>query len=654
MNKRNKLVALLCATSILISGCSANSEDTTEVSSELQTEQGTVLNEASTETEQASETDSEETTETGFDSEINSVVDTETETEQDTEAYSEEYAEDEEDELTEVQRNSINMLNYMTVLTQEINASSGNQLFLESAYSSLVNDIYPNSVDSRTQAQISSLMDTIENYRMISVKRERLEYIYEQNRAQAMRQAIPNPVGLLSAVSSGSALKAAASVIYMSIDSASSYQTAATQADLQYIEDGWELDDAEAEELHQSTKTALAYMFEMVRANSLPGDYVLNQESVEDFVTWSEKSNLVSVISWLEENESTYKEFGPYWLELAEDYYQTEDYESCLSAISSYESVASRVFRKDIDYAEALPMAIISAKETMSEEEYVEIASNYCSVIKTNTKDSDWELRYFTAQIYMDLYAITQDISYLEEVYDIALNNVNVLVDDQRELNSTYLADIEEEVADEDATKREKAEVKAYNKSLKAERKIALPPVNEALYLNCDLLFALAEELEISETEQSKIDSILHENGDPIFLTEALDDRFWFYKSEDDSETEDVAIEFSGGSLTIPVTLVTERSEIYVEIVNEDGETIVSDWTIKEVKRSKNTDYTEYTAQYTSKEGKDYKYQDGDQITISITPVADAPDDTVTFEYTAKATKKLNVIDSISFERIEE
>lgn len=79
------------------------------------------------------------------------------------------------EDLTSTQRNSINMLNYMSVLTQEINEADGDQMILETVYSSLVNDIYPNAVDTKTQAQMTSLMDTIENYRMISVKRKRLE-----------------------------------------------------------------------------------------------------------------------------------------------------------------------------------------------------------------------------------------------------------------------------------------------------------------------------------------------------------------------------------------------------------------------------------------------------------------------------------------------
>ena len=201
-----------------------------------------------------------------------------------------------EDDLSPTQRNSINMLNYMSTLTQKVNESSGNQMLLEELYSSLVSDIYPNAVDTKTQAQITSLMDTIANYQMITEKRNRLEYIYEQNRAQALRQVIPNPVGLLSAVESGSLLKAAASVLYMAVDSASSYKAATSQADLQYIQEGWELEDQEKAELHNSTKSALNYMYDMVRDYDIEGDLALSQEHIEDFVEWSGKpeSQLVS------------------------------------------------------------------------------------------------------------------------------------------------------------------------------------------------------------------------------------------------------------------------------------------------------------------------------------------------------------------------
>ncbi|MCI6290542.1 MAG: hypothetical protein MR620_04475, partial [Clostridiales bacterium] len=102
--------------------------------------------------------------------------------------------------LTDEQANAIAMLNYITVLTQDINASKNSRLYLEEAYSSLINNTYPNAVDNRTLSQLAGLLDTMEGYRMIAVKRDRLQYIYEQNQAQAIRAAVPNPLSMISTV----------------------------------------------------------------------------------------------------------------------------------------------------------------------------------------------------------------------------------------------------------------------------------------------------------------------------------------------------------------------------------------------------------------------------------------------------------------------
>ena len=45
-----------------------------------------------------------------------------------------------------------------------------------------------------------------------------------------------------------------------------------------------------------------------------------------------------------------------------------------------------------------------NGEETMNSDEYVNAADKYCALILSNTKDADWTLRYFTAQIYLDLY----------------------------------------------------------------------------------------------------------------------------------------------------------------------------------------------------------------------------------------------------------
>lgn len=560
--------------------------------------------------------------------------------------------EKDDSDLTTTQRNSINMLNYITVLTQEINASKGSRIYLESVQSSLLNNIYPNAVDSKTQSQINNLWKTIDEYRMIAVKRDRLEYIYEQNKAQAMREAIPNPVGLLSAVQSGNMLKAAASVLYMAVDAKTSYDRASTKADLEYLQNGWELEDAETNALSASQLNLLNYTINMVRDNDFPGEFGLTEDAVKDFVKWANEDNLVRKINWLEDNEKTYCEFRTYWLELAQSYYESGDDKNCLRAIERYEKVATRIFRQDHDFAETLPMAIVSAKKVMAKAKYVEYAEKYLEVMLDNCGKENWGVRYFAAQVYIDLYAITDKNDYLEEAYQIAYENVNELVDEQTALNTAYLSKIEEEKASKGASKRERQEVKEYNKYIKEKREKELPPVSEAFYLNCELLFALADKLGISYREKKDIDATIHENGEQIFLTDVLDNRFWASTSVEEMDSDDIAIEFNGEKIVIPASCLTDRSVVTVSISNG---TVLNDWEVKEVKRPKNsTDCSEFRVTMTSKDGKKHKFTAGETITITIVPVSDAKDYAIEFRYKVVEKKTLGVIKGIKIERITE
>lgn len=124
----------------------------------------------------------------------------------------------------------------------------------------------------------------------------------------------------------------------------------------------------------------------------------------------------------------------------------------------------------------------------------------------------NWALKYFAAQSYIDLYAKTKDLTYLSKAYQIAKNNVNLLVIEQKKTNKTYLNDVEIlKISDADTELMTKEEIKAqqknldkYNKSLKEKRETELPSLYEPLILNCDLLFSLADELNISTSEEKE------------------------------------------------------------------------------------------------------------------------------------------------------
>lgn len=543
-------------------------------------------------------------------------------------------------EFTDEQKNAIAMLNYITVLTQEVNASKNSRLFMEKAYSSIINNTYPNAVDSRTQSQISNMLDIMESYRMVDVKRERLQFIYEQNQAQAIKSAIPNPLALLSAVKSFDPKKLIASIAYMAIDSVASYMAYKENANIEFIKDGWALDDEEASVLHNSRKGAFSYMISMVRDNNLPGDLTLNEESVNELVNWKNNDNIVSSIRFLESNKNTYKSYGGYWLILANNYYLNKEYKKCLEAISEYEALETRIFRRDYELAKILPLAVAAANEVYKIEEYEPIAVKYAQKILDNTDHDSWALRYFAAQTYIGLYGDTQNKEYLRLAYNVALDNANYLLNKQRSMNAAYIEPVKETQIPKDATKERKNEINKYNKMLKENRKLELAPISEALILNFDLVFALAQKLNISESEKLNIDGMFHLKGEPIFLSRPLDEKYWFIK---ENKEEKIEIEYGGNAIILPITILTNNAEISVSVKEKASDTpiIIKDWAIAEVKRGKEGNIDTYQALFISEEAKKYSWSENSEISIDIKYNKDDTEfNPYHFEYITEGTKK--------------
>lgn len=552
-----------------------------------------------------------------------------------------------EEELDEAQKNSIAMLNYLAVLSQEINSSKNSRMFLEEAYASLINNTNPEKVNELTESHLSSLLDIIEKYRMISVKRDRLQYIYDQNKAKALKEAMPNPIGLLSAVNAFDLKRLAASAIYMSVDSYSSYNAYNTDLAQEFLQDGWALDDEEAENLHDSRKRAFMFMIEIVREDNLPGKLALSENSVDKFVSWKNTGNNYQKIQFFESEKTTYEAFGSYWLELANCYYEAAKYDRCLEAMDKYEELQSEIFRKDYYLAQALPKAIVAASEIYDSEKYIPIAERYIELLLSNTENNEWSLRYFAAEIYIDLYAKTSDTIYLDKAYKIVLNNVNNLVAEQQTMNATYLADVKEVTMPKDAEKNEKNQIKDYNKSLHKQRKVELPPVYEPLVLNCDLLFALAEERNISQAEKNKIESILYGSKNDLFLSEVMKTQYSFTNKFVNTDAQ-----FKKDTLILPVSCVSEKSIIKVTVTNNGKIMVYDDWVVKAVDRPSNNS-EKFTVTYTSKEAEDQQWSKDSTVKVEIYADKSPNAGTVVIEFKVSKFKDLWVIpDTVEFMKV--
>lgn len=157
---------------------------------------------------------------------------------------------------------------------------------------------------------------------------------------------------------------------------------------------------------------------------------------------------------------------------------------------------------------------------------------------------------------------------------------------------------------------------------------------------------------EVSDEEQERINAILHENGNEIFLTKALDNRFWLSKKIEDINSNKIEISFDGENLSIPAAYIAEGYAIQMTISSGKKEAQIDDWSVKKVKRPKKAkECSEFIVSFESKKAKDYKYHVGDKITIKVDSVADTPDGNITLNYEVKSSKKFGIFDGIKFER---
>lgn len=580
------------------------------------------------------------------------------------------------EELSEDQKEALAVMNYMVVLTQKINTASNNRMYLEEIRSSIGDNLYMNALNEKSAQYITDLFNQINGYRMISAKRERLEYVYEQTQAEEFQQILKTPLIILSLDNPTTSLSAMADIAVMAKNVIESYKSVVGEdkQSFDYLNAGWEL-DSEADSLLADSITKLfSFRFETVSTYGFSDSFSLTEEKLEDFVETCNKTSADSKIQYFEAYQDDYEAFGGYWLELARCYYQVENYQKCVEALDKYQEIQPKIFHRDYDFASILPLGIMAAKETYIDEDYAKKAEAYLVQLEENWDKKDWAKQYFASQVYVDLYGITSDEAYLDKAYKLIKTTVNYLVDVQRKKNDEYVYGVQEATVPKEAEdtsegknaldkvitavipkgiqKQIKDDVSQFNKLIKKEIKTALPPVYEPLRLCCDLLMDLADKTNVSDSERITVDKILHEGGKPLFLNEPLDDLYWM-NPEAKNNPELLGASFDGSKLTVPAKYMTQNAEITVTIVDGKNKSEFGNWEIEKVNRNKNNDADAYNAVYTCDGVDNFKYSKDTTVSVVIKPYDDADCDPISYSFVVDQEKYKNlfVTETIKFKQ---
>ena len=559
-----------------------------------------------------------------------------------------------EELLLAEQMNSYSMMYYLAITAEKIRISKDNRLLLDDIYNSLLNDVNPSAVDEETQNHINQLLKSIEDFNTLADKRERLEYIHNQQKALAMQEASSDVEEDFSLVDLIDWKELAVDTTSTIVESISTYKETQDNIEMNYLFSGWDLDDQEKEIILQNRKDAYNYMITMVRTYNLDGKLTLNEEAFEDFAEICATSNTSEKIRKLESEEDRYKLLGDYWLELADSYFELDQYGKCLNCVENYKKLSTGIYRQDYNLAQVLPKAIVSARNVYSDSEYVKVAEEYADEILSNTDKKDWSDRYFVSRVYVDLYNRTGNKKYLDDAYDITFDNVAFLMDEQREYNDTYVQEIQEiELEEPDYEelkesiqkikklefKEEKKNLAKYIKFLKSLRKTELPSLYEPLILNCELLQALAGEMNLDQKEKDNVASII---SDGIPALPVCD----HYSFNDQEEYEGIVVK--DNSIEIPVKLLSAGAKVSVVLSEPDSQgTEINDITVKNVQR-KGKKIEDFKAIVSSSAYRKYKWTDKTKLTITIT-YGDAYGKSISSDFKVTNYKKTGPFTKIEF-----
>ena len=188
-----------------------------------------------------------------------------------------------------------------------------------------------------------------------------------------------------------------------------------------------------------------------------------------------------------------------------------------------------------------------------------------------------------------------------------------MLVSEQLRMNNEYLSPIEDIPTPNGASKDVRDQYREYNRMRSETRKTALPPISQPLELNCRLLVALANQLDLDETDRSQADALLHAREQQLFLTQPLDELYWLGTSRISSMPEATVI-FDGTKLILSAWLISENTHVTVQV---NGEDVPGNWIVKKTERGTENDLSTFTATFENKDAG-RSYASGDRVAVIL------------------------------------
>lgn len=323
--------------------------------------------------------------------------------------------------------------------TSRVLVSQNNRAVLDEIYLNTL-DFYQDTSITNSQ-YIADFKDDIVEFKSIDVKRERLEYLYNQKKSMQIASLVPNALSVATiAFSSGNPKRAIIAIAGTALSSVSSYLTTKQQNELDMIQSKWELDDEGSRVFNNLTNSLFLNLTALAHEYGFSREDYASPITLQNFIKLVEDENTTAkdIIQRCVGTtiETELSRFSDYWRVVGTAYYELGDYNSALSAIKKYEECYEDVFFHDENYAQMMMIKAycideLSFNKTEIIDELVEIAD---AIYSNFLEEEGWEQKYYCYQIYKDVAKYTADKNYLVKAFavldEVLYTSINIYAND--------------------------------------------------------------------------------------------------------------------------------------------------------------------------------------------------------------------------------
>lgn len=315
--------------------------------------------------------------------------------------------------------------------------TSNNRVYLSEIH---LRDLVP-SMSPETAYYYMSFNSSISDLILAQVQKERLDYLYGEQKKKNLLNLIPNALSLSTVAITAMSTRSISRILAVGVSAVSavgSYLDGLSQLNLDRLQTEWELDDMQEKILSNLGEEMYGYKCQIASNLNIPNSITLSTDDLEKFVAVLQEQNIQYKYFKLKSFDKRLEILPDYWRELAIAAYQNGLYAEAYSYIHNFEEIYFPVIYHDKDYLDLLVVKAACICELYDSSAMVDELFKIADLMLQNIKIDDWENRFYALSLYAEVFRITGDADVLRKMHSECQNILTLLIEDYESSLKSY------------------------------------------------------------------------------------------------------------------------------------------------------------------------------------------------------------------------